>query len=666
MTGIKLETFLDYKYISNLRLSKENNLLAFSISKGDLEENTYKSNIYTYDLKTKDLKQMTSIGSEKSFEFYKDDIIFTSSRTKEEKDLDKDGLTFTNFYKISLHGGEAQKLFSLPLSVSKYEILQDGTWLILGSYTEIQKDLLNIFKLEEDEKKKLLEDLKKKIEEEKDFERFGEIPFWTNGSGYSYGTYDRLFKFNPETEDLKAISPEEIRINVFDLVENKAYIAYTKKKDKEDIFEDLGIINLEDFSLENIFSNEKYFFYSVTELDGEVFAIGTDMSVIGLNSNPRFFTIKDREITDISPEGFDYSIGGTVNSDARLGENKTILKDGKKIYFTLLDGINNHLYSINKKGKLKKEIILDGSIDGFQIGDKDIYTVAFREDRLQEIYKFREDKEERLTNFNDYIYDNYKISTPEHVEITNNKTKLDGFIVRPVNFEQGKKYKTILEIHGGPKTAFGSIFFSEIQYLANLGYVVIYTNPRGSDGKGDEFSDIRGKYGSIDYDDLMYFTKEMVKKYDFIDQERIGVTGGSYGGYMTNWIVGHTDYFKAAVTQRSISNWASFYNITDIGYYFVEDQVQGNPWDDYEKLWDNSPLKYANKVKTPTLVIHSENDFRCDIGQGYQFFSALKYFDVDAEMLIIKGENHNLSRSGRPKSRIKRLEAISDWFERKL
>ena len=164
----------------------------------------------------------------------------------------------------------------------------------------------------------------------------------------------------------------------------------------------------------------------------------------------------------------------------------------------------------------------------------------------------------------------------------------------------------------------------------------------------------------------MYFTKEMVKKYDFIDEEKIGVTGGSYGGYMTNWIVGHTDYFKAAVTQRSISNWISKFNTTDIGYYFVGDQVDGNPWDDTEKLWDNSPLKYANNVKTPTLIIHSEEDLRCDVNQAYQFFTALKYFGVDAEMLLIKGENHDLSRSGKPKSRIKRLEAISDWFERKL
>ena len=452
----------------------------------------------------------------------------------------------------------------------------------------------------------------------------------------------------------------------FEIVDDKIYVLYSEIKDKMELYSEVGIIDLESFVLENIFSDENFSFYYLTELDGEVFAIANDMSIMGINGNPRFYTIKDKEIKDITPDDFDLSISTTVNSDARFGGNKLIIKDGKRVYFNVLDGFNTHLYSINKKGKIKKEIELDGSIDGFQIGNKEIYNVAFRGNNLQEIYKYKEKEEVKLTDFNDKILEDYEISTPEHIVIKNNKTKLDGFIMKPIGFENGKKYKTILEIHGGPKTAFGSIFFSEMQYLANLGYVVIYTNPRGSDGNGNKFSDIRGKYGSIDYDDIMYFTKEMVKKYDFIDEESIGVTGGSYGGYMTNWIVGHTDYFKAAVTQRSISNWVSKFNTTDIGYYFVQDQVDGNPWDDMEKLWDNSPLKYAKNVKTPTLIIHSEDDLRCDVNQGYQFFTALKYFGVDAEMLMIKGENHDLSRSGKPKNRITRLKGISDWFEEKL
>ena len=135
---------------------------------------------------------------------------------------------------------------------------------------------------------------------------------------------------------------------------------------------------------------------------------------------------------------------------------------------------------------------------------------------------------------------------------------------------------------------------------------------------------------------------------------------------MTNWIIGHTNRFKAAVSQRSISNWISKFGTTDIGYFFVEDQIGSTPWDDLDKLWDHSPLKYADRVVTPTLFIHSEEDYRCWLVEGIQMFTALKYHGVDARLCIFKGENHDLSRSGRPKSRLRRLEEISKWFDKYL
>ncbi|HZJ99116.1 MAG TPA: prolyl oligopeptidase family serine peptidase, partial [Tissierellaceae bacterium] len=162
------------------------------------------------------------------------------------------------------------------------------------------------------------------------------------------------------------------------------------------------------------------------------------------------------------------------------------------------------------------------------------------------------------------------------------------------------------------------------------------------------------------------FTDLVLEKYDFIDKDRLGVTGGSYGGFMTNWIIGHTDRFKAAVSQRSISNWISKFGTTDIGYFFVDDQIRATPWNGFEKLWEHSPLKYANKVTTPTLFIHSEEDYRCWLPEGIQMFTSLKYHGVESRLCVFKGENHELSRSGKPKSRIRRLKEMSDWFDRYL
>ncbi|MDD4078523.1 MAG: S9 family peptidase, partial [Eubacteriales bacterium] len=224
----------------------------------------------------------------------------------------------------------------------------------------------------------------------------------------------------------------------------------------------------------------------------------------------------------------------------------------------------------------------------------------------------------------------------------------------------------ILDIHGGPKTVYGEVFFHEMQYWANAGYFVFFCNPRGSDGRGNEFADIRGKYGTIDYDDLMAFTDAVLAKYPGIDQERVGVTGGSYGGFMTNWIIGHTDRFRAAASQRSIANWVSMGFTSDIGFYFEEDQVSTTPWQDIDKVWWHSPLKYADKVSTPTLFIHSEEDYRCWLAEGLQMFTALKYFGVEARLCMFRGETHELSRSGKPKHRIRRLREITDWFDKHL
>ena len=164
----------------------------------------------------------------------------------------------------------------------------------------------------------------------------------------------------------------------------------------------------------------------------------------------------------------------------------------------------------------------------------------------------------------------------------------------------------------------------------------------------------------------------VTKKYGFIDENRLGVTGGSYGGFMTNWIIGHTDKFKAAVTQRSICNWISDYGTTDIGYYFNEDQIAGGfnrqfweaEW--FNKYWDQSPLKYAGNIKTPTLIIHSMEDYRCWLDQALQLYTVLKVRGIPTRLVLFPKENHDLSRRGKPKHRVERLKQIINWFKKYL
>ena len=243
---------------------------------------------------------------------------------------------------------------------------------------------------------------------------------------------------------------------------------------------------------------------------------------------------------------------------------------------------------------------------------------------------------------------------------------IDGFVMKPVGYEPGKRYPGILHIHGGPKMVFGPGFHHEMQLWVASGFFVCYCNPRGSCGKGNAFADLQGKYGEVDFRDLMEFTDEVLRRYPEIDADRMGVAGGSYGGFMTNWVIGHTDRFRCAVSQRSIANYVGDYLLSDIGYYYVPDQQLGTIWEHPERLWKASPLTYADPVKTPTLFIHADKDYRCTLANDLEMFAALKLHGVESKLCMFYGENHGLSREGKPSNRISRLSEILHWMEEHL
>ena len=266
--------------------------------------------------------------------------------------------------------------------------------------------------------------------------------------------------------------------------------------------------------------------------------------------------------------------------------------------------------------------------------------------------------------------ENVYVAIPEKLSFVNDGVDLDGWVLKPRDFDPKKSYPGILDIHGGPKTVYGEVFYHEMQFWANEGYFVFFCNPRGGDGRGNEFADLRGKYGSIDYDDIMAFCDEVQTKYPQLDKKRLAVTGGSYGGFMTNWIIGHTDRCAAAASQRSIANWIGFGFTSDIGDDFAKDQMglgkKGNVWNSMEKLWLHSPLQYLDRCTTPTLFIHSDEDYRCPLSEGYQMYAALQQLGVETRMCGFRGENHELSRSGKPLHRIRRLKEITAWFDSHL
>ncbi len=335
-----------------------------------------------------------------------------------------------------------------------------------------------------------------------------------------------------------------------------------------------------------------------------------------------------------------------------------------KILFALEEHGNNTLLTTDLNGKTR--VVLQGDFrlhgyDGPKVHARSTPTT------LPEIFNGTK----QLTNFTKTFKP--KLVAPKRfTAISEDGSEVEAWVMRPANATKGKRYPALLNIHGGPFTQYGNVFFDEFQVYAAAGYAVVYCNPRGSSGYSEAWgAAINGPklggsgWGTVDYDDVIAVIETAVEKFDFIDGRRLGVIGGSYGGYMTSWIVGHTNRFKAAVSERAVNNWHSMNGSSDIGWVFKA-QFGTTPWEDPEGWTEMSPITYADKITTPTLVMHSENDLRCPIEQGEQLFTILRQLKRDVEFVRFPAESHELSRSGSPFHRVRRFEIILDWFKRKL
>lgn len=381
------------------------------------------------------------------------------------------------------------------------------------------------------------------------------------------------------------------------------------------------------------------------------------------------YDLEQKELICLT-DGIDAPVGDYVVGDFQQGANIPGVQwaeDNKSFYFIVSDHGSTIIYYGNVLGEVYPALHEPQHVYGFSLNPKDHTAVVAISSPVEpgELHtvNLQNAEKKQITFVNKEFLETRELSNVETVEFESEEGwRVHGWLMKPVGFEEGKKYPLILEIHGGPHTMYANTYFNEFQILAAQGFAVLYVNPRGSHGYGQKFVDaVRGDYGGNDYKDLMNAVDYVLDQYDFIDKERLGVTGGSYGGFMTNWIVGQTNRFKAAVTQRSISNWISFYGVSDIGYYFSEWQILAD-LSDIEKLWKHSPLAYAKNIETPLLILHSEKDYRCPIEQAEQLFIALKRQQKQTKFIRFPESNHELSRSGKPNLRMKRLDYIKDWF----
>jgi len=276
--------------------------------------------------------------------------------------------------------------------------------------------------------------------------------------------------------------------------------------------------------------------------------------------------------------------------------------------------------------------------------------------------------ERPLTDLNREWKREVALSRPERFRFERAGFTVDGFVMKPFGFAAGRRYPLLVNVHGGPHAQYGLSFFDEFQVQAGAGYAVLFTNPRGSQGYGETFTGaVVGDWGGGDSADVLAGLDAALARYDWIDPERLGLLGGSYGGFMTSWIVGHCTRFRAACSERAVNAQTSMFGTSDIGYVFNTVEMGGiRPWDDMAKYLERSPLSYARDITTPLLIIHSEDDLRCPIEQAEQLYVALKTLRREVVFVRFPDENHELSRSGRPRHRLERFRIILDWFAKYL
>src|SRR5919198_1373286 len=346
--------------------------------------------------------------------------------------------------------------------------------------------------------------------------------------------------------------------------------------------------------------------------------------------------------------------------------------DGDRIVFAIEDRGRVHVHGGAAHGSRAPEVLIGGErvVTGFDVRGEALVHTASTATTLTELYS----GETQLTEVGKEFLSGREVAAPEPFTArSEDGTEVDCWIVRPDGFQDGAKYPTLLSIHGGPFTQYTIGFFDEFQVYGGAGYAVVFANPRGSSGFSEAWGRaIRGPsngqgpgWGTVDYQDVMAAIETAVERYDFVDPDRLGVLGGSYGGFMTSWIVAHSNRFKAACSERAVNHLVSAYGSSDLFWAFAG-QFGSFPYEDLDAWLDRSPAAHAEKIQTPLLIVHSENDLRCSIEQGEHLFITLRLAGKPVELVRFPGEGHELSRSGSPRHRVRRFEVLLDWFDRHL
>jgi dipeptidyl aminopeptidase/acylaminoacyl peptidase len=638
------EDVFELRWAGDPRIAPDGKTVAFVAWGIDREENEYASSIWLVPLDgSEPARQFTSSGKQDAAPRWSPDgsrVAFVSNRDGKTKQL----------YVISASGGEARRLTDLAEDVTEAAWSPDGTRLAFTSRVrDPEYD-------EEDDKRR-------------GPRRFTRLQFKLDSEGWTGDRRRHVFTVPADG----SAPPTQLTHGDFEDAQPQwspdgRRIAFSSARQDDwdvELRRDIFLVDAVGGEPAPVTKGDAWYEAPSWAPDGSSIACRYGMGDFDF---PRHGQIAVLDVETGEPRLLTTSLDRNC---APYPEVREPVWDGDSLLFVLEDSGNRPLYRVLADGSAPPEPVIDGdqSIVAFDcVGARIVHAVSVPTAPV-EIYA----GQTRLTEVAAPFTSGRELREPERfTAVSEDGSEVEAWVMRPFGFDPSHRYPVLLNIHGGPFSQYGNTFFDEFQVYAAAGYVVLYSNPRGSSGYSEEWGRaIRGPvedgpgWGTVDYEDLSAVVDEALQRFDFCDPERLGVLGGSYGGYMTSWIVSHTDRFRAACSERAVNNFVLEGGSSDISH--ATKSFVGAHWFEAPEVYLKlSPSSYAADITTPLLILHSEDDLRCPVGNAEDLFTILRILRREVELVRFPAESHELTRSGSPVHRQMRFELILEFFERHL
>jgi len=617
----EVSTFSKFVVPTDVKISKDGKWIAYSLKKTLLEENKYERQIVLENLESRNKYFLETGTSSPIFSPDSKKLLYTK-KMEDSKEAEVKLMELENF----------------------------------SSKTVVKTKALNFIRWAEDSRKILMVLTKNREDEDLYFE--DRIPVWFDRIGF-LDSAKNVFEII-DTESGQKLDEFEDR-NVVNAVWVGDSIIYSVSSDEKP-FEEFNLIEYKDGEKKVIF--ERVGFFPVDSRDSTVVLLGREKKIHHF-AHDFVYLLRNGKLKDLTGKyGLDNS--GHISTEIWASESMgyPVIDKDFNVYFKSGVGGKLVLEKIDPKGERKESLIdSEGVITSFDASDDGkIAYVWLDSNHPAEVYVKHADKTEKITDLNSEVSKNLRIRDLNHFKYKSFDGKeIDGWYIKP----DKTPAPLIVFVHGGPKGAYGYSLYFLGQVLAEEGFYVLYTNPRGSDNYSEDFAlAVKYRTGMEDFKDIMAGIEHLIQTED-VDKDSVGITGISYGGFMTNWAVTQSDLFKAAVSENGISYWFTSYAFSDIGFWFDKELIDDDPLrgENFRKL---SPIFYSENVKTPILLIHSLEDYRCPLDQSLMFYTVLKQLGKEAYIAIFKKGPHGHSITGTPKHRLKRYKLMVKFLKDKL